>query len=72
MSARLTQSRSKRPTNKELADQLRRWYKGGERGCLHICEREDAPQAVKDHVEGWFKRGRARFDAIVALLEEEE
>jgi hypothetical protein len=61
-----------RPSNKELAEQLRKWYKGGERGCLHICEREDAPQAVKDHVQDWFKRGRARFVCIIDLLEQED
>lgn len=63
------QSERPTPSPRSLAARLRRWYAGGERGLLQLCETEDAPEAVKAAARRWFERGYARFDVICNLLE---
>lgn len=59
-------------SNKELAARLRRWYAGGEKGLLTLCEIEGAPPAVIAQAKNWYKKGYARFDAIVKELEKND
>jgi len=39
---------------------------------LTICDTEGAPQSVKDAVQRWYDKGRARLDAIADDLEKIE
>ncbi len=63
---------SMKDKNKELAARLRKWYAGGEKGLLTLCEIEGAPPAVIAQAKNWYKKGYARFDAIVKELEKDD
>ena len=55
-----------------LSDKFENWYAAGEKGLLTVCEREDAPEAVKIAVHRWFMLGRRRFDVLVDEVKELE
>lgn len=57
--------------NKHLAKRLRKWYDGGEKGLISLCETEDAPDAVIAAARRWYSQGFARLDAICKELEKD-
>lgn len=59
---------SQTPSPSKVADRLEKWYAGGERGILIICDNEDVPQSVKDAVRHWYEQGHKRFDVLVELV----
>ena len=53
---------------KKLAARLRKWYSGGEKGMMTVCEEEDV-EGIKKAINRWFELGHKRFEAIVDLIE---
>ncbi len=54
---------------KEIAERLQKWYDGGRKGMITICETEGAPEAVKAAVHRWYDMGAKRLDCIIEELE---
>ena len=56
-------------TGKQIADQMRKWYDGGELGLKTVCDTEDDPKKIKEAVQHWFHQGRTRFRHICDRVE---
>lgn len=39
---------------------------------LEICDREDAPEALKQAVKRWYDMGRLRMEAIAEAIDERD
>jgi hypothetical protein len=54
---------------RELAERLKKWYKGGRKGMITLCETEGASESVKKAVHHWYDMGAKRLDCIIEELE---